>query len=102
MTAILDKQTLSTPLVLQQAVSTTEWKVVRIEEDIRNRQVTVQLDLGPFITEPTPEGAPEGFVPNVRATGRRGVTVWENDAYDVVRDTWTNADLLAAIPALLV
>jgi hypothetical protein len=52
--------------------------------------------LGPFITEERPNGETE-----TRGSSTRGVTVWENDEYDAIRDTWANADLIAKVTSIL-
>lgn len=89
---IADSQTATNEIVLSERVVTSDYRVVEIHESIQNRFVRVEIELGPFTTETRPGG--ETFT---RGTGRRGVTVWENEAYDAVRDTWRNEDLLAII-----
>lgn len=96
MTTIVENQTVQSEIVLSERVTTNEFRIVEIQESIRNRNVRAEVELGPFITEERPNGETE-----VRGSGRRGVTVWENEAYDAIRDTWTNADLLAAVTAAL-
>ncbi len=69
---------------------------MEIHESIQNRFVRADIELGPFTTETTPGG-----MTATRGASRRGIVVWDNDAYDAIRDTWANADLLAAIKTLL-
>jgi hypothetical protein len=96
MSTILDTQTLNTEIVLTERRATTEFIIREIHESIRNRSVRAEIELGPFTTETFPDGRTE-----TRGSGQRGVTVWEGDAYDAVRDTWRNADLMAAVVAVL-
>jgi hypothetical protein len=96
MTTIVENQTIQSEIVLSERVTTNEFRIVQIQESIQNRFVQVEVELGPFVTEERPSGETE-----TRGTGRRGVNVWSGDAYDAVRDTWTNADLLTAVTAAL-
>lgn len=89
---ISSNQTVSNEIVLSERVTTTEFRVVEIHESIRNRFVRAEVELGPFITETRPDGSVD-----VRGSSHRGVTVWENQEYDAVRDTWRNEDLLSVI-----
>lgn len=79
--------TLSNEIVLTERIVTTEWKVTEIHESIENRSVRVNVELGPFV--------------DGRGSSRRGFTVWENEEYDTIRDTWTNADLLTKVKQFL-
>jgi len=96
MATIADTLTASGTIVIQQAVSTNEFIVREVHESIQNRSVRAEIELGPFTTETRPNGETE-----TRGSSRRGVTVWENEAYDAIRDTWVNGDLIAAVTALL-
>lgn len=96
MTTIVDTLSLTTEIVLSERRVTTEFTIQQIQEDLRNRRVQVEIELGPFTTETYLDGRTE-----TRGSGRRGVTVWEGDAYDAVRDTWHNADLIARVTELL-
>ncbi len=93
---ILDTQSLSTDVVLSERRVTNEFKIREIQEEIENRRVHVRIELGPFITEERPNGETE-----TRGSSSRGVNVWENDEYDDIRDTWTNADLIAKVTSIL-
>lgn len=94
---ITDTMETNSEVVLQERKTTNEFKIIEIQESIQNRRVQVQLELGPFVEETNVEGVVTG----VRASGRRGITVWENEAYDEVRDTWRNADLIAEVVSKL-
>jgi len=94
MPAINDVQGTVTEVVLQERLVTNEFKVVEIHENIRDRFVRAEVELGPFTSEERPNGQSV-----TRGTGRRGVNVWANEEYDAIRDTWTNADLLDAVKA---
>lgn len=93
---ILNTQSLNTEVVLSERRVTTEFKIREIQEEIENRRVHVRIELGPFITKERPNGETE-----TRGTSTRGVNVWENDEYDAIRDTWTNADLIAKVTSIL-
>lgn len=93
---IADSQTSSGEIVLSERVVTTDYRIVEIHESIQNRFVRVEIELGPFTTEERPNGQTM-----TRGSGRRGVTAWENEAYDAVRDTWRNEDLLAQVATKL-
>jgi hypothetical protein len=96
MTTIGDTLTAESTIVIQQALSTNEFIVREVHESIQNRFVRAEIELGPFVTEERPNGETD-----TRGSSRRGITVWENEAYDAIRDTWTNPDLIVAIKALL-
>lgn len=92
---IADGQTVNSEIVLSERVTTNEFMITEIHESIRDRFVRAEIELGPFITE---ERGGQTFT---RGSSRRGIVVWENDAYDAVRDTWRNEDLIARIKAAL-
>jgi len=96
MPAITDTTTLSKEIVITERVTSTEFKITEVHENIENRFVRVDIELGPFTTETSPAGQTR-----TRGTGRRGLTVWQNEAYDAVRDTWTNTDLITRVAAIL-
>lgn len=96
MPAINDVQGIATEIVLQERLTTTEFKVVEIHENIRDRSVRAEVELGPFTTDTRPNGQT-----STRGASRRGVNVWANEEYDAIRDTWTNADLLAEVKVKL-
>jgi hypothetical protein len=93
--SIVNPQTLSGEIVLSERVVANEFIIVEIMENIRARYVRAVFELGPFVTE-------QGITGDViRGTSVRSVVVWDNEAYDAVRDTWRNEDLLAAIKVIL-
>lgn len=94
--SIVDPQTVATEIVLSERVVTNEFVVVEIFESIVNRSVRAEIELGPFVTDTRPDGSTQ-----TRGSSRRGYTVWENDAYDAVRDTWRNEDLIARVKTIL-
>ena len=96
MPAINDVQGITTEIVLQERLTTNEFKVVEIHENIRDRVVRAEVELGPFTTDTRPNGQTV-----TRGASRRGVNVWDGDAYDAIRDTWANSDLLDAVKAKL-
>lgn len=96
MATINDTQAITSEIVLQERVTTTEFRIVEIHESIQDRMVRVDVELGPFETVQRPDGAT-----NTRGRGRRGVIAWSNEEYDLIRDTWTNTDLIAAVKAKL-
>jgi len=92
---IADTQTVTGEIVLSERVTTNEFIITEIHESIRDRYVRVDVELGPFVTEQRPSGE------YIRGSSRRGLTVWENEAYDAVRDTWRNQDLMVQVKAIL-
>jgi hypothetical protein len=96
MVTIADTHATQQEVIISTPVSTTEFVVKQIQEDIEQKWVRVEIELGPFTTETRPDDSTE-----TRGTSRRNITVWQGDAYLAIRDTWTNADLLAALPALV-
>lgn len=93
---ITETQATPAEIVIQERVTTNEFVISEISENIANREVRVTLEMGPFTTETRPDGSTER-----RGRGRRGIMVWRNEEYDAIRDTWTNADLVAAVKAKL-
>ena len=85
-----------TEIVLSERVVTTDFRVSEMHENVANRTVRVDIELGPFVTTIRGDGSSETI-----GSGRRSILVWQGDAYDAVRDTWNNLDLLAIIPSLL-
>lgn len=84
-------------IVLTERIVATEWKIVRVQEDIRDRWVRAEVELGPFVDEPGP-----GNTTISRGRGGiRNVMVWQNEDYDAIRDTWTNLDLIAKVKTLM-
>lgn len=92
---IADQQAITGEIVLSERVTTNEFMITEIHENIRDRFVRAEIELGPFITED------RGGQNYVRGSSRRGIVVWENAAYDAVRDTWRNEDLIAVIKTQL-
>lgn len=96
MTTITDTLSLNTEIVLSERRVASEFIIQQIQEDIRNRRVQVEIELGPFTTETFPDGRTE-----TRGSSRRGVTVWEGAAYDAIRDTWNNTTLITKVTEVL-
>jgi len=96
MTTIVDTLSVQTEIVLSERRVTNEFVIRQIQENIRDRRVQVEIELGPFVTEIGPGDREE-----VRGSGQRGITVWENEAYDAIRDTWRNEDLMARLTEIL-
>lgn len=95
---IANTQTSGSEIVLSERKVTTEYRIVQIREDIFDRRVEVEVELGPFVTETI--GPEDSGLTQVRGTGgRRGIQVWQGDEYESIRDSWTNADLIAAVAA---
>lgn len=95
MSTIAEVGVVSGEIVITERKVTSEFAVIEITESIRNRYVRVVVDLGPF---PNPETITELRI----GSSVRILTVWSDEAYDAVRDTWNNTDLLAAIREMLV
>jgi hypothetical protein len=96
MTTIVDTLTLENEIVLTERRATTEFVIRQIQENIPQRRVQVEIELGPFTTDSFPDGRTE-----TRGSSSRGVTVWEGDAYDAIRDTWRNQDLMEKLTEIL-
>jgi len=96
MTTITDVSTLTTEIVITPRVVSTEFKIVEITENIANRVVRVEIELGPFTSDNS-----DSDNSTMRGLGRRSVVAWRGDEYDAVRDTWKNADLIAQVTAKL-
>ena len=80
-------QTTTSEIVVTERVTTSEFYIRSITESIEARFVRVEVELG--------QGQLVSGTP-LRGQ-RRSITVWKEAEYDAVRDTWTNADLLAAV-----
>lgn len=93
MATIAETQPLVSEIVLTERVVTTEYKIIEIHESISDRRVTVSVELGPFTVGPAPQ--------SLRGSSTRRIVIWENEAYDTIRDTWTNADLMLVVNAKL-
>lgn len=96
MSTIIENQTIDREIVLTERVVTTEFKILEVHESIQNRFVRAEIEFGPFTTTVRPDGEEE-----IRGTNRHSVTVWQNESYDQVRDTWKNEDLLSKIKQIL-
>jgi hypothetical protein len=96
MATIIDTQSITGEIVLSERVTTNEFVIREIHENIQNRRVQVEIELGPFVTEEFPNGETQ-----TRGSSRRGITAWENEAYDAVRDTWRNEDLMVRVSEIL-
>lgn len=92
MATIIEVQPIETEIVIQEKVVSTEFKIVGIRESLQDRYVQAEVELGPFTADQN--GRTSG-------TSLRGVTVWSGDAYDQIRDTWRNEDLIAAVKSIL-
>jgi len=93
---ITDTHPTTDEIVLSERVVSKEFKILEIREQIFEKRVQVEVELGPFITRERPDGSTEVF-----GTSRRGLLVWQGDEYDAIRDHWSNADLLPAVIAKL-
>lgn len=93
--SIINTQVTQNEIVLSERVATNDYKIVEIRENIKERYVHVILEIGPFIT--VNNGTELNPMEETRGSGNRGINVWSGDEYDAIRDTWTNADLLAAV-----
>lgn len=87
--------TSSNEIVLSERQVTSEWRVRQITEDVKDRIVRVNVELGPFVLDQHDPSLSHG------TGGSRNIIAWENEGYDAVRDTWTNADLLAVVSTKL-
>lgn len=93
---IADVGTIDAEIVLSERRVTNEFVIQEIQENVRNKFVRATVELGPFTEETRFDGQVE-----LRGSGMRTVTVWQNEDYDAVRDTWRNEDLIAAVKTKL-
>lgn len=93
--SIASNQTVNAELVLSERVVTSEFMITEIHESIRDRYVRVDLELGPFTTD---ERGGQTFT---RGASRRSIVAWDKEAYDALRDTWRNEDLIARVKSIL-
>ena len=93
---IADAQTTPSEVVVQPAITTTEFMVKEIRESIEQQWVRADIVFGPFTVNTRPDGTTD-----TNGASRQSLVVWSGADYLAVRDTWTNVDLLAAITALL-
>ena len=92
--AINEIQPITNEIVLQERVATTEFVITEIHESIVGGFVGGEVGLGPCTQDNDIRGGRRG-------AGRRGVPVWRDQAYDAIRDTWTNTDLVAEVTAIM-
>jgi len=97
MSTIVDTHATEKEIILSTPISTTEFVIKQMHEDVEQNWVRVEIELGPFTTETRPDGSTE-----TRGSSRRNITVWQGDDYLAIRDTWNNADLLSVLPTLIV
>lgn len=95
-TGILAVLSTPTEIVLSERVTTSEFKVAEMYENVANRTVRAEIELGPFVSTNNPSDPTE-----TRGSSRRSIVVWQGAEYDAVRDSWNNLDLLARLPSLL-
>jgi len=93
--SIVNTLTTQNEIVLSERVATTDYRVIEIREHILGRYVQVLIELGPFTTVNV--GTEDNTRMETNGSGRRGIDVWSGDEYDAIRDTLTNADLLAVV-----
>jgi hypothetical protein len=85
-------------IVISEDLTTTDFKIVGIHEDIAVG-VRVEVEVGPFVPHTF---GPEGYeVIRMVPTSTKGIPVWTGDEYRAIRDTWTNADLISAVASRL-
>jgi hypothetical protein len=89
---IVDTIPAESEIILVERQVTNEFRIREIHENIDERRVQVEIEFGPFVQENGPR-------PRIRGSGGRGVTVWEGEEYDQIRDTWNNLMLIEAVKA---
>lgn len=77
-------------------VTTNEYKILDIQESMKDRKLSVTVEFGPFTSRVDGRGH---YI--VEGSAKRNLLVWSDNAYDAVRDTWTNADLVARVTEIL-
>lgn len=94
--SITTVQGVTNQIVVQERITTSEFLIQEIVESIEQRSVHVRVQLGPFVDETMPGGKILR-----RGASIRMINAWNGDDYDAVRDTWTNADLIAVVKSKL-
>lgn len=97
MPTIVDVQTMTGELVLQERRTTSDFLITQINENVVDRKVQVEVELGPF----TSVVGDNGTTVQRGQGGRHLIQVWQGDQYDSIRDSWDNAALMAAVKAIL-
>lgn len=87
---------IETEIVLTERIVSTEFTIIEIQENIQNKFVRAEIELGPFVEDEMPNG-----VVFRRGSSRRAIDVWRNEEYDAVAITWDNAALVAKITEIL-
>lgn len=93
---LLAPQTIEGEIVLTERKATNEFIIVEILESVVNQFVRVEVELGPFQTDERPNG-----MIVKRGSSRRSLTVWANEEYVNIANTWDNAALLTKVTSLL-
>jgi hypothetical protein len=83
-------------IVLSERKVATEFRVIEIHENVIDRFVRADIELGPF----TDEQGPGGVIVS-RGSSRRGMDVWHGADYEAVALTWDNTTLIARIKELI-
>ena len=94
--SISNTQILQTEVVIQPAVITNDFIITNIHENIKRRIVFVDVEFGPFKENVFDDG-------RVILNGShiRKYEIWKDNDYDLIRDTWTNKELIAAATSII-
>lgn len=88
MSTINTAQALTKEAVVQPKIASTTFRINGYHESVLNRIVVANIEFGPYDDKN-------------KGVGTKRITVWEGTAYDAIRDTWTNADLLSTVTTIL-
>ena len=90
---ITDITTINREIVLSERVVTNQFRIIKINEDVAEKRLAVEVQLGPFVTDENNT--------IIRTGPQFGVNIWEKEEYEQHRDSWTNDQLITATAAKL-
>ena len=93
MPAITDIANIDTEIVITERVVTNQFRILKIEENVADNRLQVEVQLGPFVLDENNNV--------VRGGPQIGVGIWQNEEYMQHRDSWTNDELITAVKAKL-
>lgn len=86
---------ISTEVVITERVVSTEFYIREIHENVQRKSVRVDIELGPFTEEDTPDGT------IIRGISSKNIEAWSGDDYSAIELTWNNQMLVDRIKEIL-
>jgi hypothetical protein len=96
MTDLTNIQSFTGEIILSENISSSEFLITAIHEDIKEKTIKVEVEMGPFQIEEMPDGTTTN-----RGISQRMLVVWEGSSYDAIKNTWDNVALNAKVSELL-